>query len=303
MKTKAVLWLKAARVKFYILIMLPVLVGSLIAFSKTGSFNVASIAVSELVAVLVVMASIFANNYADADHDKENRTFNILSGHVPADVEGRIPKNSMLFATVLLSVLALLSSCIYPLVFRAHAYIPLFAAAGLVAGFQYSYAPAMVNRRGLGEIFIALMASLFCVFFGFVTQAGFRLPLKILCYAAPIGIGMFLVMLSAEMSDYEGDKAAGKLTIPIIFGKETALRVYFVSLILMYGSIIALFFASVISTNILAWILVSMPMAVYAGAHSMHKPKYPPKFAINICGVTKLLYMWVNIILAFSLLR
>lgn len=303
MQTKAVLWLKAARIKFYILIILPVLVGSLAAFSKTGSFDIASLAAGELIAVLIVMAAIFANNYADSEHDKENRTFNILSGHVPADVEGRIPKNSMLFATVLLSALALLASCLYPVIYKSKAYMPLLAVAGLAAGFQYSYAPAMVNRRGLGEILISIMTGIFCVFFGFISQAGVRLPLKILYYSIPIALGMFLVMLSAEISDYEGDKAAGKRTIPIIFGKETALRIYLGSLLLMYASTSILFFASEISIFTLAWILVSLPVAVYAGVHSMHKPKYPPIYAINICGVTKLLYMWVNIIFALSLLR
>jgi 1,4-dihydroxy-2-naphthoate octaprenyltransferase len=303
MKIKAILWVKAVRAKFYILIMLPVAVGALVAYDKTGSFNAAQFAGSELMAVLVVMASIFANNYTDFDHDKENKTFNILSGHVPADVEGKISKNSMLFGTVLVSAIAILVSCAYQLIYKSQIYIPFFVVLGLAAGFQYSYAPLIMNRKGLGEVFIAVMAGLFSVYFGFATQAGQGFPLQILYYSVPIGLGMFMVMLSAEMSDYDGDKSAGKRTIPIILGKEAALKIYFGSLLLMYASVAVLFFTGQISKFTLVWVLVSLPVAVYAGAHVMHKSKNPPKYAISICGVTKLLYMWINIMLALNLSR
>jgi 1,4-dihydroxy-2-naphthoate polyprenyltransferase len=303
MKSKAILWLKAARLRFHLLAILPVLMGSLIAYSKTGNFSILSFVISEIIAVSVLIAVIFSNDYADHDLDKENHLYSILAGHTRANVEGRISKHAMLFAAVLASIVAIAIPFVFVIFFRIQPSVIILSIVGLLAGIEYSYKPLQIGHRPLGEALIIIMYSLFSIFFGFAAQAGPYFMPEIVYYAIPVGIGIFLIILTAEISDYNHDKKCGKKTLPTVFGKEKTLSIYFWGLILLYASIIALYFASVISKFSLTWILMSLPVAVYAGAHAVHKHKTLPKDALNVCGVTIVLYIWVNIMLALNLVR
>ena len=302
MKAKVKLWLKAARFRFHLLAVLPVLVGALIAYSKAGYFFIGNFIMSEFITVSVLVAVIFANDYADHDVDKENHLYSILAGHTRATVEGRIAKRSMFFAAVLASSIAVIASHSFVLFFGADLSIIPLTLIGLFAGIEYSHAPFRIGHKPLGELLIIVMYSFFSIFFGFVAQAGLRFIPEIFYLSVPVGIGIFLIILTAEISDFDHDIKWKKYTLPTILGKERTLNIYFAGLLALYGSIVWLFFASVISKFTLTWILLSLPVGIYAGAHAIHKHKTLRKDALNICGVTVILYIWVNIMLAWNLL-
>jgi 1,4-dihydroxy-2-naphthoate polyprenyltransferase len=301
MKVKAILWLKAARLKFHLLAMLPVLAGALIAYSRTGWFSIFDLVISELIAVSALIAIIFSNDYADHDVDKDNHLFSILAGHARANVEGLLSKNAMFFASVLFSAITILLSLAFVVFRNGHPFVLALAVIGLVAGIEYSHWPLRIGHRMLGELLIIVMYSFFCILFGFAAQAGLVFNAKIIYFSIPVGLGIFLIILTAEISDYDHDIKSGKRTIPAILGKEKTLNIYFAGLIALYGLIIALYFFGLITKITLTWIFITLPVAVYAGAHAIHKTKTLWKDAINVCGVTIIIYMWMNIMFCLNL--
>jgi 1,4-dihydroxy-2-naphthoate octaprenyltransferase len=116
---KIMIWLKAARLKL-ISGMLPVLIGSLIALQKTGIFRVSNFILSELITLFVLIATAFANDYADAETDKLNKSFNDFSGGSRVIPSGLISKKQMLTGTIVSSLISITFSLIFIVLLRGH---------------------------------------------------------------------------------------------------------------------------------------------------------------------------------------
>jgi 1,4-dihydroxy-2-naphthoate polyprenyltransferase len=294
-------WLKAARLKFHILGIMPVLIGALIAFYNTEKFSLTGLVFCELVTMLVLIASIFFNDYSDVHRDTVNKNIDIFSRGTRPLIRGLISKKEMLNAAIMVSLASLSLSAIFVVFFEGHPSIILFNIIGLFAGIQYSHHPLKMGHRGLGEFLITAMYSFFCIFFGYVGQVGWLFDLTIIYFSIPVGIAIFLIIITAEIPDHDSDKAAGKLTIPTMFGLEASLTIYFIGLVLLYMSIFILYLAGLMTKFTLSWIFLSIPLGVYAGAHSTAKHRTLPKHALNICTATFILYVWINLVFSLSL--
>lgn len=298
---KLFIWLKAARIKLHILGILPVLVGSLIAFNKTGSFGFSNFLLAELITLFVLVATAFANDYADVQTDKINRNFNIFSGGSRSIVGGLISKRQMFVATIISSFISIVLSFLFLTFLGGHPIILILNLIGLFVGIEYSLLPLKINYRGFGEFFVMAMYSLFCIFFGYVTQIGFGFDINIIYFSIPIAIAIFLIILITEVPDYESDKAGGKKTIPTVFGKEAAFLIYFLGIVLFYISISILYLIGIISKFVFYGLFFSLPLGVYLGKLSLSGDRILPKNISILCGATIILNVWVGIVLSLNL--
>jgi 1,4-dihydroxy-2-naphthoate octaprenyltransferase len=158
---KMSIWLKAARLKLHILGMLPVFVGSLIASHSTGNFHLSQFILAELIALFVLVTTAFANDYADAETDMINRTFNMFSGGSRVIPDGLISKPQMMNAIVVTFSLSVILSLVLVVFLRGHLIVFLSTLFGLVIGIEYSLPPLRINYRGFGEVFVMFMYSIF----------------------------------------------------------------------------------------------------------------------------------------------
>ncbi len=302
MMQKIIIWLRAARLKLHILGILPVLVGSLIAFDRTGVFRLGSLIFAELITLFVLIATAFSNDYADIETDRENKNFNMFSGGSRLLVEGFISKSEMLIGIIAASFISIALSIMFLLFLNASFAIILFNLIGLFVGIEYSLSPLRINYRGFGEFFVFLMYGIFCLLFGYVSQTGIGFDNKIFSFSIPIGIAVFLIILITEIPDYESDKIFGKKTIPVIFKKETSFLIYLIGMILLYLSSLILYLSGLLNNLEFLGLFFSLPLGVYLLVLSLSKNKTLPKNISTLCGLTIILNVWVNVVLCMGLI-
>ncbi|MEW6571706.1 MAG: prenyltransferase [Nitrospirota bacterium] len=299
---KMMIWLRAARLKLHILGMLPVLVGSLTGARKTGIFNIPSFIFAELITLFVLMATAFANDYADAETDRLNRDFNIFSGGSRAIPEGLISESQMLLATFTASVVSLSLSILFLVLLEGHPSVLLLNLIGLFVGIQYSLPPLRINYRGLGEILVMLMYSFFCVGFGYVTQGAPEFDSGILYVSVPLAISMFLMILITEVPDTDTDKYSGKKTIPAVIGKKTALNIFLLGVIFLYLGVVVLYMVGALGKVAFYGLLFSVPLGIFLIVLSLSGEKMAPQKIFLLCAFTLVLNIWVNMALSINFL-
>jgi 1,4-dihydroxy-2-naphthoate octaprenyltransferase len=295
-----VIWLKAARLKLHVLGMLPVLVGSLIASDRAGSLRVPNLVFAELITLFVLITTAFANDYADAETDSLNRNFNIFSGGSRVIPDGFISKKQMLFATILSSLLSAIFSIGHLIFLRGHPIVVGLTMIGIFMGIEYSLPPLKISYRGLGELFVMIMYSVFCLYFGYATQTGPDFDRLVLYLSVPLAISMFLMILITEVPDTESDKISGKKTIPAVLGKEKSFSIYSLGVMALYATIFSLFVAGIINKFTFIGLFSSLPLSIVMLVLSLSSNALTPKKVSLLCGLTLILNIWVNVVLSLN---
>ncbi len=294
------IWLRAARLKLHILGMLPVLVGSLIASHRTGNFHVPQFILAELIALFVLVTTAFANDYADAETDMINRTFNMFSGGSRVIPDGLISKPQMMNAILVTSSLSVILSLVVVVFLKGHLMVLFLTLVGLMIGIEYSLPPLRLNYRGFGEIFVMFMYSIFCIFFGYVAQVGLDFDMNVLYLSMPLAASMFLMILITEIPDTESDKVSGKKTIPALFGAKASLFIYSMSVVALCAIIFILHSTGTVNRFIFSGLSFPLPIGVYLAVYPLLKRDVKPQSLSALCGMTLILNIWVNTVLTLN---
>src|SRR5262249_14211053 len=111
----------------------------------------------------------------------------------------------------------------------------------------YTAPPLSLNYRGLGEVTVAAVLNLA------VPILGYRLPrgaaagsAGLLGVVVPIFLAEVDRMLVMNLSDHEGDRAAGKRTLAVALGPRRARGAVAIGQLAVYGSMFALMAAGVL---------------------------------------------------------
>ena len=295
------IWLRAARLKLHTIGMLPVLLGALVAFNRTGELKVTNLIFAELIALFVLIATAFGNDYADAETDRINQSFNMFSGGSRVIPEGLITTRQMLVATVVVSVLSVALSIVFILYLKGHPVVLILNLIGLLIGVGYSLPPIRVNYRGFGELVVMLMYGPFSLFFGYTAQLGPELDAEVLYLSGPPALAVFLMILITEIPDTATDRISGKKTIPSLFGEKAAFVIYALGVIILYASMLLLYGESAIGRIGLYGLLLSLPLGVCLVGLSLSKAGRTPKRVVTLCAATYILAVWVNMVLSLDL--
>jgi len=294
-------WVKAARFKLHTIGILPVLVGSLIGFNRTGDLKVANLAFAEMIALFVLIATAFGNDYADAETDSLNRGFNMFSGGSRVIPEGLITTQQMLVATAMASASSIILSIVFILFLKGHLFVLILNIIGILIGVGYSLPPFRINYRGFGELLVMLMYGPFSVFFGYTTQLGLVIDAKVLYLSLIPALAAFLMILVTEIPDTATDRISGKKTIPSVFGEKAALIIYALGVVILYASVQLLYTKNVIGKIAFSVLLLSLPLGAYLVVMSLSKKSRVPKRILSLCASTFILTVWVNVVLSIDL--
>lgn len=193
-----------------------------------GEFKIIPFLICLLFAVLAQIVSNFANEYFDFRNglDKIGR-----EGFRRGVTEGDISPKAMLKATITLLAITCLVGCMlmgwggWKLIFLGIA-IAIFALA-------YSAGPWPLSHHGLGEIAVIIFFGIIPVVFTAYVQVQSWVILRV---ALPISVAIGLmganVLIVNNYRDMDDDKAVGKKTTAVIFGRKTMGIVYFINGIL-----------------------------------------------------------------------
>ena len=220
-------WIEAMRLRT-----LPVSVAGVIAgggcAAYYGSFRILPFTICLVFAVMAQIVSNFANEYFDFRNglDKKGR-----EGFRRGVTEGDITPKAMLTATLLLLAVACAVGC--TLIYWGGWKLILLGIAIAVFALAYSAGPWPISHHGLGEVAVIVFFGVVPVLFTAYVQTA---SWEILPVALPISIAIGLmganVLIVNNYRDMDDDKAVGKKTTAVIFGRKTMGTIYFINGIL-----------------------------------------------------------------------
>ena len=223
-------WIEAMRLRTLPVSISGVLAGIACAMA-TGRFNIVPAVLCLLFAMLAQIASNFGNEYYDYKKgiDKKGR-----EGFRRGVTEGDISPNAMKYATFGTLGAAAVVGCLM-LFYGSWWMVPVGICIGLFA-LAYSAGPYPLSHHGLGDVAVI-------VFFGIV-------PVTLTCYlqqgswngsdisfpiSATIGLLAANVLVVNNYRDEEDDRAVGKNTTVVIFGRTAMGWAYLVSGLIAVG--------------------------------------------------------------------
>lgn len=211
-------WLLASRPRTLPVSLVPVLVGSALAYAGDGRFRLSVLWVAALCAALIQVATNLHNDVADYERGADDPSTRV--GPQRATAEGWLaPVQVRRGAAIVFAV----AFCIGQyLVYLAGWPIFVVGVVSILAGYAYSSGPRPIAYTPLGEFFVLL-------FFGWVavggtwfahTQAVPGLP--VVLAGAAVGLPAAAVLVVNNTRDVTEDRRAGRRTFPVVFGASAS---------------------------------------------------------------------------------
>ena len=217
-------WLRIARLQFYPPVAVLYGLGAVAARAVTGRFDGTLCALGYAYLFLVGLATSMSNEYFDHPSDAVNANAGPFTGGSRVLVDGRLGFGAVRAAILFAGAAAVFVSAALALSAPAEHRPAIVAllALGMLLALGYTVPPFKLSYRGLGELDVAFMHSIFVALFGYVVQTGdWRHPLPYV-----LSIPSFFAVLSAitlaGIPDQAADAAAGKRSWSVLFGRSTA---------------------------------------------------------------------------------
>lgn len=295
MSRKSKAWLEAMRLRT-----LPVSVAGVVAGAGCAayyhSFKALPFLICLLFAVMAQIVSNFANEYFDFKKglDRKGR-----EGFRRGVTEGDISPSAMLRATVILLILACAIGC--TLIIWGGWWLIAVGIAVAVFAMAYSAGPWPLSHHGLGEIAVIIFFGIVPVMLTAYVQTGSWDMWQV---ALPVSLAIGLmganVLIVNNYRDADDDKAVGKKTTAVIFGRKVMGTIYFINGILA----VILVVIATISRMSLIWQAGAL---LYANLHYMLwvKLTHLKGAALNpVLGQTAILMfgfsLWLTLILSLN---
>jgi 1,4-dihydroxy-2-naphthoate octaprenyltransferase len=198
----------------------PVLVGTAAAIAETDHLRVAAFIAALVGSVFIQIGTNLANDYSDARRGADDVD---RLGPVRVTAAGLVTPRRVLVATYLAFAVAVACG-----VYLATVAGPVIIAVGIVsiaAGVLYTGGPRPYGYAGLGEPFVFLFFGLVAVNGSYYVQVE---RLELLPFGLSISIGALAtaILVVNNVRDIDTDRRAGKRTLAVRIGRESARRVY-----------------------------------------------------------------------------
>lgn len=260
-------WLRAARAPFLSATAVPVLLGTALAFRRSGTLDGFHFAAALVGALLIHAGANLLNEHADhlsgADAANLNRT--PFSGGSGTIQEGLVSPGAVLRAAVLCMSVGAALGLYLNAATRGNVVLAL-GVFGLALGWCYSERPVRLGYRGggVGELAVALG-------FGPVTVSGaYYVQVQSLDAGAflaslPVAVLIALVLIVNGFPDHDADRAVGKRTLVVTLGRRRSVTLYLVLLALVHALTAALVWSRVLPPACLLAFL-TLPVAIRAAS-------------------------------------
>ncbi|MDE7412329.1 MAG: 1,4-dihydroxy-2-naphthoate octaprenyltransferase [Muribaculaceae bacterium] len=216
-------WVEAMRLRTLPVSVAGVLSGTACAIFN-GGFNALPFFICMLFAIISQVISNFANEYFDFKNglDRKGR-----AGFRRGVTEGDISPQGMKRAIMILLIIDGLIGC--SLIYWGGWLMLPFGIAIALFAFGYSTGPWPLSHHGLGEVAVIIFFGIVPVCLTDYVQTGHIENL--LTLSLPVGFAIGLmgsnVLIVNNYRDVEDDRAVGKHTTVVIFGRKTMSSVYF----------------------------------------------------------------------------
>jgi 1,4-dihydroxy-2-naphthoate polyprenyltransferase len=249
------IWLMAARPRTLPAAIAPVLVGTAAAVQWAGELPRWGAFLAALIgSIFIQIGTNLANDYSDAKRGADTAD---RLGPVRVTASGMVTPQRVMTATWIAFAVAV--ACGIYLTAVAGWVILVIGVFSIAAGVLYTGGPRPYGYAGFGEVFVFL-------FFGLVAVNGsYYVQLEELD-ALPLGLSISVGFLATaiivvnNVRDVETDRRAGKNTLAVRIGRESAVNLY---RLLIFGAFLALV-ATVIVDDASDWLLIGLLAAPLA---------------------------------------
>lgn len=224
--SKLVLWLKELRAPFFTASIIPVLVGTTLAYSTADVFHPALFILAVLGMVALHAGANIANDYFDhtSGNDWLNKNVTPFSGGSQLIQRGLLsPKSVLIAAWLALSIAVLVGITIFLLI--KSFFILALGLVGLLGGYFYTAPPIRLGYRGIGEFVIGLLFGVLPVYGSYYLQTR-TIDLVPIVPGIIVAMLIFLVILINEFPDAPADSAVNKKTLVVVLGDRLAVWSY-----------------------------------------------------------------------------
>lgn len=291
-------YLRALRLPFLTGSLLPVAVGTALAYWSESTFNLRLLGLTALgVASLHLGANLINDYYDSFGSDPLNVHFTPFSGG------SRVIQNQELSAgTVRVMAhlfLGLGVVCGLALIYLGRPWVALLGLLGLATGYLYSAAPVQLMSSGLGELAIFVAFGPPLTWGSYYVQSGSLKPIG-LAMGLPLGFLITAILWINEFPDIKADAAAAKRHLVVRLGLRLSRRVYAALMLAPFVSLFLLleFFRL---PDLLVAALAPLPLALKAIRIAWRTPPTEPEF-IPAQALTIQTHFWMGLTLTLALL-
>jgi 1,4-dihydroxy-2-naphthoate octaprenyltransferase len=219
-------WFMATRPQFFTVIILPIVLGTAIAWHLQAVFLPLYFGLSLLAGIFTHAGINVLNDYFD--HLNKSDEFN-TTPLTPFAGGSRMIQNGHFLAAetfrygVFLLIIAVSIGLF--LIWARGLGLLWIGLIGVLSGYFYSAPPFSFQSRGLGEVLVGINFGLLAVLGAFYVQTQ-TLTLTAVIAALPVSFLVAAILYINEFPDYAADKEAGKKTLIVRLGKVRARSIY-----------------------------------------------------------------------------
>jgi 1,4-dihydroxy-2-naphthoate octaprenyltransferase len=283
--SKIRVWLAEMRAPFLTGAIVPVILGTCVAWASTHIFLLDVFLLTLIAGVCVHIGANISNDYFDhrSGTDDVNEEFvRPFTGGSRMIQRGWMTSREVFVEAIVFFSLGGVIG-LY-LAYTRGIELLVLGIIGIGSGFFYTAPPFRLVNRGIGEIFIGLNFGVL------MTLGAYFVQTQVLAWEAvfpsiPIAILITSVLYINEFPDYAADKSVGKYTVVVRLGRKRAAKGYVVLMVSLYLSILLPIFL-----NLTSWYtalgLATIPIAAlaskYALAHYDQPLQLTPAYASTV---------------------
>jgi 1,4-dihydroxy-2-naphthoate octaprenyltransferase len=253
-------WIRLARVPFLTGTIVPVVLGTVMAWVSSGFFNAVYFVLALVGAMCLHLGTNIFNDYFDfrSGCDAINVDgLSPISGGSRVLLENLIRPRSAYFAA--LSFFGVAGIIGVTLSIFVGWGVLVLGAVGILSGYFYV---SQLAPRGVGELTVGLNFGPLMVLGAYYVQAR-SLDLAPLVASIPVGLLITAILWINEIPDYAADKSVGKNTIVVRVGRRRAADLYGVIMAAAYAWTVAMVAAGQMPLVSLI-VLVTLPLSIRA---------------------------------------
>ncbi len=296
--SKLRIWLGEMRAPFLTAAIVPVILGTCVAWASTGIFLPDVFLLTLIAGVFIHIGSNIANDYYDHKSGTDDTNVDFVrpfTGGSRMIQRGWMSPREVFVEAVVFFVLG--GGIGVYLAYTRGIEVLILGIIGVGSGFFYTAPPFRFVSRGYGEVFIGLNFGVL------MTLGAYFVQTQVLAWEAvfpsiPVAILITAVLYINEFPDHDADRDAGKRTIVVRLGRQRAAKGYVILMATLYLSILI-----PIIFNLTSWYTIlgiaTLPIAVlgsrYALAHYDHPLPLIPAYASTVAN-----HLFTGLFLAWS---
>jgi 1,4-dihydroxy-2-naphthoate octaprenyltransferase len=292
-------YLKALRAPFLVGSLIPVIIGSALAFSEKN-FSISFFLITALGVAALHLGANLLNDYCDArGSDSINVRLTPFSGGSRVIQNREIAPWTIILMSSFFFALGLAVGIW--LVYLGRPFVIAIGLFGFVAGWAYSAPPLQLMSRGWGEVLIFFAFGPFITLGTYYVMSG-SLSWQAFALGFPQGFFIVGVIWINQFPDYQADRDAGKKNLVVKWGPDICRYLYCVIMLLAFVVVIFLIsfvgFSYLIMLSFVALPLAAKAMKILWKEYLSHKEVIPAQALTIQTLIVHGMFLSVGIILS-----